>query len=78
MLTTEMSLGTAPDSLFELVTYITGGERRAKAKALADGVAATFGYAVRFEPIGPVDPVLGPPTQLALFDLLTPPEVPEP
>ena len=37
VLTTEMSLGTAPDSLFELVSYITGGERRAKAKALAAG-----------------------------------------
>ena len=37
VLTSEMSLGTAPDSLFELVSYITGGERRAKAKLLAKG-----------------------------------------
>ena len=37
VLTSEVSLGTAPDSLFELVTYITGGERRAKAKLLAKG-----------------------------------------
>ena len=37
VLTNEVSLGTAPDSLFELVSYITGGERRAKAKALAKG-----------------------------------------
>ena len=37
VLTTEFSLGTAPDTLFELVSYITGGERRAKAKALAKG-----------------------------------------
>jgi sulfite reductase (NADPH) flavoprotein alpha-component len=36
-LTTEVSLGTAPDALFELVSYITGGERRAKAKLLAKG-----------------------------------------
>ena len=37
VLTTEMSLGMAPDSLFELVSYITGGDRRAKAKLLAKG-----------------------------------------
>ena len=37
MLTTEMSLGAAPDALFELVSYITGGERRAKAKLMAKG-----------------------------------------
>ena len=36
-LQTDMSLGMAPDSLFELVSYITGGERRAKAKLLAKG-----------------------------------------
>lgn len=36
-LTTEVSLGLAPDTLFELVSYITGGERRAKAKLLAKG-----------------------------------------
>jgi sulfite reductase (NADPH) flavoprotein alpha-component len=31
------SLGTAPDMLFELISYITGGERRQKAKELARG-----------------------------------------
>ena len=36
-LTTEASLGMAPDALFELVSYITGGERRQKAKLLAKG-----------------------------------------
>ncbi len=36
-LRTEVSLGMAPDALFELVSYITGGERRAKAKLLAKG-----------------------------------------
>lgn len=36
-LTTEVSLGMAPDALFELVSYVTGGERRAKAKLLAKG-----------------------------------------
>jgi sulfite reductase (NADPH) flavoprotein alpha-component len=42
-----VSLGTAPDMLFQLISYITGGERRQKAKALAsggdpDGDAATL------------------------------------
>ena len=37
VLTTEVSLGMAPDTLFELISYITGGERRHKAKLLAKG-----------------------------------------
>jgi sulfite reductase (NADPH) flavoprotein alpha-component len=42
-----VSLGIAPDMLFQLFSYITGGERRQKAKALAagedpDGDAATL------------------------------------
>ena len=42
-----VSLGAAPDMLFQLISYITGGERRQKAKALAsgqdpDGDAATL------------------------------------
>ncbi len=42
-----VSLGAAPDMLFQLFSYITGGERRRKAKALAsgddpDGDAATL------------------------------------
>ena len=37
VLTTDMSLGSASDSLFELISYITGGDRRAKAKKLAKG-----------------------------------------
>src|SRR5215470_921367 len=42
-----VSLGTAPDVLFQLFSYISGGERRQKAKALAagedpDGDAATL------------------------------------
>ena len=41
------SLSPAPDMLFELISYLTGGERRAKAKRLAagedpDGDAATL------------------------------------
>ncbi|HEX4410792.1 MAG TPA: sulfite reductase subunit alpha [Xanthobacteraceae bacterium] len=42
-----VSLGVAPDMLFQLISYITGGERRQKAKALSsgadpDGDAATL------------------------------------
>ncbi len=36
-LSESVSLGIAPDSLFQLYSYITGGERRQKAKALASG-----------------------------------------
>jgi sulfite reductase (NADPH) flavoprotein alpha-component len=36
-LTDSVSLGTAPDMLFTLFSYLTGGERRQKAKALASG-----------------------------------------
>jgi sulfite reductase (NADPH) flavoprotein alpha-component len=32
-----VSLSPAPDMLFRLISYITGGERRVKAQALADG-----------------------------------------
>ena len=32
-----VSLGAAPDMLFQLFSYVTGGERRQKAKALAAG-----------------------------------------
>jgi sulfite reductase (NADPH) flavoprotein alpha-component len=47
VLTYDMSLGAAPDMLFELISYMVGGERKAKAKALAqgedpDGDAATL------------------------------------
>ena len=47
VLTDGVSLAPAPDMLFQLFSYITGGERRQKAKALAagedpDGDAATL------------------------------------
>lgn len=43
----DMALSPAPDSLFEFLSYLTGGDRRKKAKALAkgedpDGDAATL------------------------------------
>ncbi len=37
VLTEETSLCPAPDTLFELISYITGGERRKKAQSLAKG-----------------------------------------
>jgi 3' terminal RNA ribose 2'-O-methyltransferase Hen1 len=40
---------------------------RAEFRGWADQVAARHGYTVRFEPVGPVDAEVGPPTQLALF-----------
>jgi sulfite reductase (NADPH) flavoprotein alpha-component len=47
VLTTGVSLSPAPDMLFQLVSYLTGGERRQKARRLAagedpDGDAATL------------------------------------
>lgn len=33
----DMSLGAAPDMLFQFISYLVGGERRAKAQALARG-----------------------------------------
>ena len=35
--------------------------------AWANGVAVRFGYAVRFLPVGPEDPVAGAPTQMGMF-----------
>lgn len=43
---------------------------RAEFKAWADGVCARNGYAVTLAPIGEVDPQLGAPTQLAVFERL--------
>ncbi|MFT3914869.1 MAG: 3' terminal RNA ribose 2'-O-methyltransferase Hen1 [Anaeromyxobacteraceae bacterium] len=40
---------------------------RAEFEGWATGLAARFGYAVRFEPLGPVDEEVGAPTQMAVF-----------
>jgi sulfite reductase (NADPH) flavoprotein alpha-component len=37
VLTDGVSLSPAPDMLFQFISYLTGGERKQKAKALADG-----------------------------------------
>lgn len=62
-LTDDVSLGAAPDMLFELISCITGGARRATAKALArgqdpDGDAATLDVLAALEkfPGRPPDP----------------------
>lgn len=57
----DYALGAAPDMLFELMSYIVGGARRQKLKALArgedpDGDAATFDVLKVLEAFGPVHP----------------------
>jgi 3' terminal RNA ribose 2'-O-methyltransferase Hen1 len=42
---------------------------RAEFRGWAERVATRFDYGVRFLPVGPEDPLVGPPTQLALFAL---------
>lgn len=42
---------------------------RAEFRDWAERVAARFGYAVRLEPVGPVDDTHGAPSQMALFSL---------
>jgi 3' terminal RNA ribose 2'-O-methyltransferase Hen1 len=50
---------------------------REQFRAWAEPVAARYGYAVRFEPVGDADPDVGPPTQMAVLtrgsDPLEPP-----
>ena len=43
--------------------------KRAEFEHWAGTVAVRFGYTVRFEPVGPEDPTLGAPTQMAVFAL---------
>jgi sulfite reductase (NADPH) flavoprotein alpha-component len=61
VLTDGVALGVAPDSLFQLYSYITGGDRRQKAKALAsgedpDGDVATLDVLAAMEKFAPVRP----------------------
>ncbi|MEU1577156.1 3' terminal RNA ribose 2'-O-methyltransferase Hen1 [Streptomyces collinus] len=42
---------------------------RAQFRAWAEAVAERHGYGVAFEPVGPEDPEVGPPTQMAAFTL---------
>ncbi|WP_322501510.1 3' terminal RNA ribose 2'-O-methyltransferase Hen1 [Streptomyces rochei] len=45
---------------------------REKFRGWAGAVAERHGYAVGFRPVGPDDPEVGPPTQMAVFTLATP------
>jgi sulfite reductase (NADPH) flavoprotein alpha-component len=61
VLTDGVSLAPAPDMLFQLLSYITGGDRRQKAKALAtgedpDGDAATLDVLAALEKFSGVRP----------------------
>lgn len=40
---------------------------RAEFRSWAEAAAGQFGYSVRFQPVGPEDPLLGPPTQMGIF-----------
>jgi len=40
---------------------------RAELQQWATGIAGRFGYAVRFQPVGEEDPMVGAPTQMAVF-----------
>jgi sulfite reductase (NADPH) flavoprotein alpha-component len=61
VLTDSVSLNPAPDMLFQLMSYLTGGERRQKAKALAaggdpDGDAATLDVLAALEKFPGIHP----------------------
>ncbi|MFJ5995491.1 3' terminal RNA ribose 2'-O-methyltransferase Hen1 [Streptomyces sp. NPDC092370] len=47
---------------------------RAEFRAWAEAVAERHGYTVAFEPVGPDDPEVGPPTQMAVFTQTAPKE----
>jgi hypothetical protein len=40
---------------------------RAQFQSRANTIAERFGYTVRFLPVGPEDPIVGAPTQMAVF-----------
>ncbi|MFJ8077281.1 3' terminal RNA ribose 2'-O-methyltransferase Hen1 [Streptomyces sp. NPDC096176] len=42
---------------------------REEFRTWADGVAERHGYEVRYVPVGPDDPEVGPPTQMAVFEM---------
>jgi sulfite reductase (NADPH) flavoprotein alpha-component len=61
VLTERVSLAPAPDALFQLISYLTGGERRQKAKALAcgedpDGDAANLDVLAALEKFAKIRP----------------------
>jgi len=42
---------------------------RAEFEAWATGIAARFGYSVRFLPVGPEDALVGAPSQMGIFQI---------
>jgi len=61
VLTTDVSLSPAPDTLFELISFLTGGAQREKARALAqgkdpDGDAATLDVMAALQKFSSVRP----------------------
>jgi sulfite reductase (NADPH) flavoprotein alpha-component len=61
VLINDVALGAAPDTLFELISYVAGGERRQKAKRLArgedpDGDAATLDVLAALEKFAGIHP----------------------
>ena len=69
---------TTPNREYNVTWENVGAERlrhpdhrfewtRQEFRTWAEGVAARYGYAVRFLPVGPVDEALGSPTQMAVF-----------
>jgi sulfite reductase (NADPH) flavoprotein alpha-component len=61
ILSNDLSLSPAPDSLFEFISWIAGGERRKKARALAtgedpDGDAASLDVLAAIEKFAPLVP----------------------
>ena len=70
---------TTPNREYNVMWENVGAERlrhpdhrfewtRREFRAWAERVAGGHGYAVRFLPIGPADEVVGPPTQMAVFE----------
>ncbi len=75
VLTDGVSLSPAPDMLFQLISYLTGGERRVKAKALAtgqdpDGDAATLDVLAALQKFPGIRP--DPEAFIELLDALQP------
>jgi sulfite reductase (NADPH) flavoprotein alpha-component len=75
VLISDVSLGAAPDQLFQLFSYIAGGERRQKAKVLAagddpDGDAATLDVLAAIEKFRGLQP--DPEALIEVLDPLQP------
>ncbi|MEZ0215288.1 MAG: sulfite reductase subunit alpha, partial [Xanthobacteraceae bacterium] len=75
VLARDVALGAAPDGLFQLLTFLTGGERRRKARALAagedpDGDAASLDVLAALEKFG--SPAIDPEVFIEALEPLQP------